>query len=45
MKRQLKSYLSKIGQWGGKMSRRALSSKDAREMVRVREARRYYQQF
>lgn len=42
MNAQLKSYLSEIGRKGGRLSRRSLSSEQAREMVRVREARRLY---
>mgnify|MGYP006449783327 CR=1 FL=1 len=45
MDSQTTQYLREIGQKGGQRSRRALSSEDARAMVRVREARRYYQQF
>lgn len=45
MNSQLKSYLSEIGRKGGQRSRRALSSADARQMVRVREARRLYRVF
>ena len=38
-------YLSEIGRRGGRVSRRHLSSEDARRMVRVREARRAYRRF
>lgn len=38
-------YLSAIGREGGKRSRRRLSSEDARNMVRVREARRAFRGF
>lgn len=45
MNAELKSYLSEIGRKGGRRSRRSLSSEQAREMVRVREARRLYRLF
>ncbi len=38
-------YLSRIGRKGGKKSRRILSAEDARQMVRVREARRAFRRF
>lgn len=38
-------YLSKIGQKGGRKSKRQLSSEDAKKMVKIREARRAYQKF
>lgn len=38
-------YLARIGRKGGRKSRRVLSSADAREMVRVREARRAFKAF
>ena len=41
----LKAYLARIGRKGGSRSRRALSSEDARDMVRVREARRAFRAF
>ena len=41
----IKRYLAEIGARGGRKSRRALSSEDAREMVRVREARRAFRRF
>lgn len=41
----LKKYLSEIGRRGGKKSRRTLSPEQAREMVKVREARRAYRSF
>ena len=41
----IRSYLSRIGRRGGRKSRRALSPEDARDMVRVREARRAYRRF
>ena len=36
----LAEYFARIGRKGGLRSRRRLSSADARDMVRVREARR-----
>lgn len=41
----IKVYLSEIGRKGGLKSRRHLSDEDARNMVRVREAKRAYQAF
>ena len=38
-------YLAEIGRKGGKKSRRKLDSEVARDMVRVREARRAYRDF
>ena len=38
-------YLADIGQKGGTRSRRALDPADARQMVRVREARRAFRRF
>jgi hypothetical protein len=40
-----RSYLSRIGRKGGRKSRRALSSQQARLMVAVRLARRAYRDF
>jgi len=45
MDQQLRDYFAKIGQRGGKKSRRRLSSDVARQMVRVREARRAFKLF
>jgi hypothetical protein len=42
---KVRSYLAKMGRQGGRKSRRALSSAQAREMVCVREARRAYRDF
>ena len=39
------AYLSEIGRRGGKKSRRHLSGEDARNMVRVREARKAFRAF
>lgn len=41
----VREYLARIGRKGGKKSRRKLSPEDARDMVRVREARRAFRQF
>ena len=41
----LRAYLARIGRKGGSKSRRTLSSADARDMVRVREARRAFREF
>lgn len=41
----LTRYLQKIGRKGGRKSRRSLSSESARQMVKVREARRAYRDF
>lgn len=45
MQRTVKAYLAAIGRRGGKKSRRALEPNTARDMVRVREARRAYRQY
>lgn len=42
---QIKAYFSEIGRKGGQKSRRQLDSSQARTMVRIREARRYYRKF
>ncbi|MFC1529731.1 hypothetical protein ACFL6R_03335 [Gemmatimonadota bacterium] len=41
----LRGYFAEIGRRGGKVSRRTLSPEKAREMVRIREARRAYRRF
>jgi hypothetical protein len=41
----VKKYLASIGRRGGLKSRRTLDAATAREMVRVREARRAYRRF
>ena len=38
-------YLARIGAQGGRKSRRELSAEAARQMVRVREARRAFRRF
>jgi hypothetical protein len=45
MDKAIRSYLSEIGRRGGRKSRRTLDSETAREMVRIREARRAYRRF
>lgn len=40
-----KQYLAEIGRRGGRKSRRTLSPEAARDMVRVREARKAYRNF
>ncbi|MCH7933619.1 MAG: hypothetical protein IIC36_06440 [Gemmatimonadetes bacterium] len=42
---KIREYLAEIGSRGGKKSRRTLDSETARDMVRVREARRAYRRF
>jgi len=42
---KIKKYLSQIGQNGGRKSRRVLTSEDAQNMVKVREARRAFKNF
>ena len=42
---ELRRYLAEIGSRGGRKSRRALSPQAARDMVRVREARRAFRRF
>jgi len=41
----ISKYLAEIGRRGGKKSRRTLDAETARDMVRVREARRAYHRF
>lgn len=41
----MRAFLAEIGRKGGQTSRRALAPETAREMVRVREARRAYRRF
>ena len=45
MNNELRAYLSRIGREGGRRSRRVLSTDQAREMVRVREARKQFRRF
>jgi len=41
----IRAYLAEIGRRGGTKSRRSLDPQTAREMVRVREARRAYRNY
>ncbi len=45
MSELLRKHLSRIGRKGGLKSRRRLGGETARQMVRVREARRAYKRF
>ncbi len=45
MAKTIRDYLAEIGRRGGRKSRRTLDSDTARNMVRVREARRAYLRF
>lgn len=45
MDEKTRAYLAKIGRRGGRKSRRTLDSKTARDMVRIREARRAFRRF
>ena len=45
MEQKISAYLAEIGRRGGRKSRRTLDSETARQMVRVREARRVYRRF
>lgn len=40
-----RNYLQEIGRRGGRKSRRALTSEQAREMVRIRQAKLAYRNF
>jgi hypothetical protein len=42
---EIKTYLAEIGRRGGRKSRRKLDSATARDMVRVREARRAFRRY
>ncbi len=42
---QIQKYLAEIGARGGRVSRRRLDPQTARDMVRVREARRAFARF
>ena len=41
----IREYLAEIGRRGGRKSRRSLDAETARDMVRVREARRAFREF
>ena len=45
MSPEVRTYLAEIGRKGGKRSRRRLEPQVARDMVRVREARRAYRRY
>jgi len=45
MKPEIQKYLAEMGRRGGLKSRRHLPSATAKEMVRIREARRAYRKF
>ena len=45
MNSDVRKYLAEIGRKGGRRSRRSLDSETAREMVRVREARKAFKRF
>ena len=45
MNQHVSAYLAEIGRRGGRKSRRTLDPGTARDMVRVREARRAYRRF
>ncbi|WP_419857811.1 hypothetical protein [Candidatus Palauibacter irciniicola] len=45
MDESTRKYLAEIGRRGGRKSRRRLDPETAREMVRVREARRAFREF
>ena len=41
----IRKYLAEIGSKGGRLSKRALNKEDARDMVRIREARRAFRRY
>ena len=45
VRKQVQKYLSEIGRRGGRKSRRKLTPEAARDMVRVREARRAFRRY
>lgn len=45
MRPEVRAYLAEIGRRGGKRSRRGLPPETARQMVRLREARRAFARF
>lgn len=45
MEKNIAQYLAKIGRNGGKKSRRVLRPGDAKDMVKVREAKRAFKNF
>lgn len=45
MNDEIRRYLAEIGRRGGRRSKRSLTSGEAKQMVRVREARRAFHEF
>lgn len=45
MNDEIRQYLSTIGRIGGRKSRRKLDSKQAHDMLRIREAKRAFKRF
>ncbi|MBF0430042.1 MAG: hypothetical protein HQK83_02090 [Fibrobacteria bacterium] len=45
MDKSVRKYLASIGEKGGRISKRKLTSGQARAMVKIREARRAYQKY
>lgn len=45
MDKNVKTYLAEIGRVGGKKSRRTLSKDQARQMVKVREAKKAFKEY
>ena len=45
MDQEIRAYLASIGRRGGRKSRRTLEPRAARDMVKVREARRAFRRF
>ncbi len=45
VRKEVRAYLAAIGRKGGTKSRRSLSCETARDMVRVREARKIFREF
>ena len=45
MDKKIRKYLSRIGKTGGRKSRRTLSSDTAKEMVKIRDARRAFKEY
>ena len=43
--KEISAYMAAIGREGGRRSRRTLSPEQAKEMVRLREARKAYREF
>ena len=45
MNKEVQKYLSQIGRRGGRKSRRVLDAPTAKQMVKIREARRAFRRF